>query len=119
MQCFASTLTDGLRASGGIGDALKQISYTNDPNTYYLRFAFDLSFYVIVLIFLLNLVFGIIIDAFSSIRDNSTQIERDVKSRCFICGLSRIDFETRNVSWVDHVKKEHNVYAYLYFILYV
>jgi hypothetical protein len=24
MQCFASTVTDGLRASGGIGDALKQ-----------------------------------------------------------------------------------------------
>lgn len=25
----------------------------------------------------------------------------------------------RNKSWYDHVLKEHNVYAYLYFIIYV
>ncbi len=72
-----------------------------------------------VTIILLNLIFGIIIDAFADMRDARNAIESDVKERCFICGLGRFEFETKNKSWCDHTQKEHNAYAYLYFILYV
>ena len=52
-------------------------------------------------------------------RDSRNQLETDVRERCFICGLNRFEFETKNKSWIDHIQKEHNAYAYLYFILYV
>ena len=68
---------------------------------------------------LLNLLFGIIIDAFADLRDERNFIENDIKEKCFICGLRRFDFEIKNKSWSDHIEKEHNVYAYLYYILYV
>jgi hypothetical protein len=78
-----------------------------------------LTFFCLVIILLLNLIFGIIIDAFADMRDSRNQLETDVKERCFICGLNRFEFETKNKSWLDHIQKEHNAYAYLYFILYV
>jgi inositol 1,4,5-triphosphate receptor type 1 len=71
------------------------------------------------MILLLNLIFGIIIDAFADMRDYQNQLEIDVKERCFICGLNRIEFETKNKSWIEHIQREHNAFAYLYFILYV
>ena len=95
------------------------MSEVTDTYEYWERYFFDLSFFGIISIILLNLIFGIIIDAFSDIRDKLKTVEIDVKERCFICGLSRIEFETKNKSWVDHVQKEHNVFAYLYFILYI
>ena len=87
--------------------------------TYWVRYIFDITFFCLVIILLLNLIFGIIIDAFADMRDTRNKLETDVKERCFICGLNRVEFETKNKSWIDHIQKEHNAYAYLYFILYV
>jgi hypothetical protein len=87
--------------------------------TFWIRYFFDLTFFCFVIILLLNLIFGIIIDAFADMRDSRNQLETDVKERCFICGLNRFEFETKNKSWLDHISREHNAYAYLYFILYV
>ena len=91
----------------------------NNASKYWIRYVFDLSYFLIVMILLLNLIFGIIIDAFADMRDFQNQLEIDVKERCFICGLNRIEFETKNKSWIDHIQREHNAFAYLYFILYV
>jgi hypothetical protein len=52
-------------------------------------------------------------------RDRRKAIEEAVTERCFICGVNRFEFETKNKSWLDHTQKEHNAFAYLYFILYV
>ena len=78
-----------------------------------------MTFFYIVIILLLNLITGIIVDAFASMREERLYIESDVIRKCFICGLNRFEFESRNKSWSDHIEKEHNAYAYLYFILYV
>lgn len=68
---------------------------------------------------MLNLVFGIIIDAFGSMRDDQKEVKENVVNYCFICGISKFVFDVKNKSFQDHISKEHNVYAYLYFILYV
>jgi hypothetical protein len=74
-----------------------------DYDTYWMRYTFDLTFFFLVTIILLNLIFGIIIDAFADMRDARNQVDHDVKERCFICGLNRFEFETKNKSWFDHV----------------
>jgi hypothetical protein len=90
-----------------------------EQSEYWAQYAFNLSFFFLVIIILMNLIFGIIIDAFADMRDARNAVESDVKERCFICGLGRFEFETKNKSWFGHVQREHNALAYLYFILYV
>ena len=70
---------------------------------YWGRYVFDLSFFIIVIILLLNLLFGIIIDAFADLRDERNMIEEDIREKCFICGLRRFDFEIKNKPWIDHI----------------
>lgn len=52
---------------GGIGDGLGMAPYSDDKYSY--RILFDLLFFVLVIIILLNIVFGIIIDTFAELRD--------------------------------------------------
>ena len=66
LQCYLTTLNWGLRNGGGIGDTIKMQSY-NEENRgpYYFRLVFDLSFFIIINIVFLNIIFGIIIDTFA------------------------------------------------------
>lgn len=55
----------GLRNGGGLGDYLEKQDHTE--SSFLLRTIFDLNFFIIVNIFLLNIVFGIIIDTFAAL----------------------------------------------------
>lgn len=66
LQCYLTTLNWGLRNGGGIGDTLNVESYASDnKGRYYFRLIFDLSFFLIINIVFLNIIFGIIIDTFA------------------------------------------------------
>ena len=65
-QCYITTLNWGLRNGGGIGDTLQKPSFESDTrNTFYFRAVFDLTFFLIINIVFLNIIFGIIIDTFA------------------------------------------------------
>lgn len=68
MQCFMKMMDAGLRNGGGIGDATSIIAY-DENETYFVKLAFDASFHIVILIVLLNIMFGIIIDTFAQLRD--------------------------------------------------
>ena len=59
-QCLLTTIDYGIRNGGGIGDALEPIDISNEGK-YVQRFLFDITFFIIVIIILLNIVFGIIL----------------------------------------------------------
>ena len=59
---------------GGIGEFLSPVSW-NNKNEFYLRFFFDMFFFVIVTFTLLNIIFGIIIDTFAELRDAKKKID--------------------------------------------
>ena len=67
---------------GGIGDGLGQVPIEEDK--YIVRVIYDLAFFVIVIIILLNIVFGIIIDTFADLREKKKEKERLLNSVCFI-----------------------------------
>jgi hypothetical protein len=46
---------------------------TRDYNTYIKRFFFDLSFFLLITIIWMNIIFGIIIDTFAALRDEKNQ----------------------------------------------
>ena len=59
-------LLQGLRNGGGIGDVLRQPS-SKDP-LFMVRVLYDILFFFIVIIIVLNLIFGVIIDTFADLR---------------------------------------------------
>lgn len=84
------------------------------------RYLYDLCFFVVVTIGLLNLIFGIIIDTFSSIREKAYEENQIRENRCTICGLTRQEFERREAGgWYKHYQIEHNLWAYYFFLIHL
>ena len=86
-MCIITTLNQGLRNGGGIGDVLRPPS-SNEP-FYTLRLIYDMLFFFVVIIIVLNLIFGVIIDTFADLRTEKNNKEEIIKNTCFICGLER------------------------------
>lgn len=53
------------------------------------RVVYDLLFFFIVIIIVLNLIFGVIIDTFADLRSEKQKKEEILKTTCFICGEAR------------------------------
>ncbi|XP_013415241.1 inositol 1,4,5-trisphosphate receptor [Lingula anatina] len=117
IMCIVTSLNEGLRNGGGIGDVLRKPS-SKEP-LFVARVIYDLLFFFIVIIITLNLIFGVIIDTFADLRSEKQQKEEILKNTCFICGLDRSSFDNKSVSFEDHIKNEHNMWHYLYFIVLV
>jgi hypothetical protein len=62
-------LYKGLTAGGGVADIFIMPDPLGGPDPFIYRFFFDLSFFLILIIIWLNIIFGIIIDAFAELRD--------------------------------------------------
>ncbi|XP_071314903.1 inositol 1,4,5-trisphosphate-gated calcium channel ITPR3 isoform X1 [Trachinotus anak] len=117
LMCIVTVLNHGLRNGGGVGDVLRKPS-KNEP-LFPARVVYDLLFYFIVIIIVLNLIFGVIIDTFADLRSEKQKKEEILKTTCFICGLERDKFDNKTVSFEEHIKLEHNIWNYLYFIVLV
>jgi hypothetical protein len=125
-SCFATSMTYGLRSGGGIGDYLYDFRYkaTVDQaiavSDSFSRFWLDLAFFMLVVIILLNIIFGIIIDNFAELRDNKKERTRDIKEFCFICRIPRAKFDKMEHHAYDtHIKKDHCMWNYLKFMVYI
>lgn len=53
------------------------------------RVIYDLLFFFMVIIIVLNLIFGVIIDTFADLRSEKQKKEEILKTTCFICGEER------------------------------
>lgn len=104
---------------------------------------YDLLFFFVVIIIVLNLIFGVIIDTFADLRSEKQRKEEILKTTCFICGaceneaaqtvhevqvliqtnvlagLERDKFDNKTVTFEEHIKSEHNMWHYLYFLVLV
>ncbi|KAM8755409.1 inositol 1,4,5-trisphosphate-gated calcium channel ITPR3 isoform 1-T1 [Acanthopagrus schlegelii] len=117
LMCIVTVLNHGLRNGGGVGDVLRKPS--KNEVLFPARVVYDLLFYFIVIIIVLNLIFGVIIDTFADLRSEKQKKEEILKTTCFICGLERDKFDNKTVSFEEHIKLEHNIWNYLYFIVLV
>jgi len=83
---------------------------------FHYRFFYDFAFYVIIVVILLNIIFGIIIDTFGALRDESQSRKEHLLNYCFVCNLSQSKLDSA-FEW--HCNNEHNLWDYLYFIFYL
>jgi len=114
-NCFFTTLNVGIRSGGGIGDGLE----IPDGEEYWSRMIFDMLFYMVIIIILLNIVFGIIIDTFAELRDQRNLVLEDIHSKCYVCGQDRSLIEMKGTGWSYHFMCEHSAFAYLSFLVYI
>lgn len=80
---------------------------------------FDVTFFILVTTVGLNIIFGIIVDTFSQLRDAKWEIDKDMMNNCFICSRESYDFERHGGGFEKHVRTEHYQWAYLFFFLHL
>uniref|UniRef100_A0A7N8X051 Inositol 1,4,5-trisphosphate receptor n=1 Tax=Mastacembelus armatus TaxID=205130 RepID=A0A7N8X051_9TELE len=117
LMCIVTVLSHGLRSGGGVGDVLRKPS--KEEPLFAARVIYDLLFFFMVIIIVLNLIFGVIIDTFADLRSEKQKKEEVLKTTCFICGLERDKFDNKTVTFEEHIKEEHSMWHYLYFIVLV
>ena len=78
-----------------------------------------MSFFGIVNIILINIIFGIIIDTFASLRAQKFEMLNDMKTKCYICGQDRYVFEKSADGFENHIERDHQLWNYIYFIYYI
>jgi len=92
---------------------------------YAFRITFEFLFFILVLVLLLNIIFGITIDQFGELRDKAKEDHKLRKEYCFICHCTKERFDNhymlQNITggFEKHVKEEHNMWDYLHYMIYV
>lgn len=116
-SCFLYSIDLGLRNGGGIADSMDILDLSN-PH-FGAKLIFDLSYYMLINIVSMNIIFGIIIDTFAQLRDDQNTRDEDTRNVCFICGYERDVFEKQSKSFDKHVAHEHNPTNYINFLIHV
>ena len=119
LQCFLVLINYGTRSGGGIGDVLPIISYKYGKNFFIGRFIYDLSFFIIIIMIMGNVTFGLVVDTFGSLRDETYKYENDRQNNCFICQISRDGCLLKNINYEKHIKDDHNLWSYVDFLVYL
>ncbi|VDK64075.1 unnamed protein product, partial [Onchocerca ochengi] len=86
-MCILTTLNWGLRNGGGIGDVLRNVAPHEE--SFLSRIIYDMTFFIVIIVIVLNLVFGVIIDTFGDLRAERNEKVDQLRNNCFICGLER------------------------------
>ncbi|GMF27954.1 unnamed protein product [Phytophthora fragariaefolia] len=118
-QCFLVSLDQGLKSDGGLGTYLRQLPLGASAHSYG-RLAFDVLYNILLVVLLLNLIFGVIIDTFASLRSDDQEKLLDMHGRCFICSIDAYTFDRATKrGFHDHVSRDHNMWHYLYLFVHI
>ena len=115
LACITTTINHGLRNGGGVGDILRQPG--QDEDTYAFRVIYDIAFFFLLIVIVLNLILGIIIDTFADLRKEKQEKDDLRRNTCFICGLERKSFDSKGLNFERHCRVDHNLWSYLNFVV--
>ena len=115
--CFMSALDYGLRNRGGMGDLMTRISFKRHPSRYIGRIIYDDLFFILVVIIMIDMVFGIIIESFQELGNEEQKHVNDKKNHCFICHVNRGTVEKNRKDFNEHREKIHNLWNYVNYMI--
>ena len=115
--CLMTHLDYGMRFDGGIADRMSRRSYNYNPGMYLSRFFYEMVYFWSQTVMLQGMLFSIVIEAFSELRNREIEIEKDKNDICFICGVDKATCEKNGQKFDEHTNKEHNLWTYVDFIL--
>ncbi|CAD8132784.1 unnamed protein product [Paramecium pentaurelia] len=124
--CFLFTFDWTFKANGGVGGYLSDLEDEDKVEKYQLgRFVFDNTSNIFLVIIMVNIVAGIIIDTFGSLREEESNKIRDIEDKCFICGNLKTTFDRLSDSssmgqgFDYHIKVNHYMWNYVFFMAYL
>jgi len=121
VSCFFLIFYMGI-PQGGMGEVLDAVSNRDQPD-YLMRVAFDLSFFIWVGVLLFNIITGLMVDGFGSLREEDNVRNDILENACFVCGFTRetyddiSNFQVPNFEF--HKRKEHNYWSYVHLYVYL
>ena len=69
--------------------SLCSVHFLPQERLFYARAIYDLTFFFLITVIIIqNLIFGVIIDTFADLRSEKNKEEDMIKNTCFICGRS-------------------------------
>ena len=120
--CLLTALDKSFKTDGAIGGYMNPITISDNDYNFMFRFFFDNSFFLLIMVILFNILLGIIIDTFGSLRAELKAYTWDRANICFICGFDRETLEKvskeRN-GFIRHIKDDHYMWNYLFYIAYL
>ena len=117
--CFMTNFDAGIRARGGAADQMIRISFERHTSTYVIRMFYDITYFLINIIIMIDLVFGIILGTFSKMREEERECDNDKINHCFICHITREIIEKRKENFQFHREKRHNLWNYINYMLFL
>jgi len=122
LQCFYNIFTEGLSEAGNLKASLST-NYAGDEG-YPMRVLYDSVFFVWVGIVLVNIIVGLMVDTFSSIREEKQSRADILDSVCFVCGTMRQTYEDLSLggsapTFDQHLSDEHDPWIYVHYIAYL
>ena len=117
LYCLLTMINNGMRWHCGVGKITRSESYILHFWPFIHRFFFDLLFFWIIEAIMLKIVYGIILDSFSELKQEHNLIEKDMANNCFICNLNKDECEKNNISFQEHCDIVHNVWDYAFYMI--
>ena len=117
--CFLTNIDAGIRARGGAADQMVRISYMRNNINYATRIIYDVTYFLICIIVMIDLIFGIILGTFSQMREQERKKEIDRVNHCFICHDTRANVEKKDEDFTKHRESKHNLWNYVNYMLYL
>ena len=117
--CFMTNFDAGIRARGGAADQMIRISFERNTELYITRLFYDITYFLICIIIMIDLVFGIILGTFSEMREEERICDNDKINHCFLCHITREIIEKKNEGFQFHREKRHNLWIYVDYMIFL
>ena len=112
---YSNTFTSG----GNLGNFIDEKHENTDGDM--IRYALDISYTIIMVWLVWQMVSGLIVDTFESLRRIREEKEEDMKTICFICGLDKEKIEKYypgKEGFEKHLK-DHSIINYFFYTFYL
>ena len=113
----SNTFTSG----GNLGNFIDTKEESMNVNGDMKRYLLDISYTIIMVWLVWQMVSGLIVDTFDSLRGDREEIEEDMDTICFICGLNREKIEKYYIGKEGFEKhlQDHNIDNYFFYMFYL
>ena len=117
MFIYSNTFTSG----GNLGNFIDTKEESQNISGDMERYILDISYTLIMVSIVWQMVSGLILDAFDNLRGDREEIEEDMETNCFICGLNREKIEKYYIGKEGFEKhlQDHSVENYLLYMFYL
>ena len=97
-----------------------RVSFERSFDNYVKRIVHDVTYFLICIIIMIDLVFGIIIGTYSEMRSEEIMHQIDRENHCFICHVTREIAEKNNREDFQHHREiTHNLWNYVDYMIFL